>query len=73
MEMDQIVREDPEVFDLVEFTCLSGDHRAVAIVQAESEERALGLLPASRRSRSKATLLSRFTPEDIRKAHEEHT
>jgi hypothetical protein len=71
-EMDSIVREDPKVLNTLEFGCLSGQHRAVAIVQAENEERALGLLPAALRSRTKVTPLSRFTPEDIRKAHESH-
>jgi RNase adaptor protein for sRNA GlmZ degradation len=70
--MDSIVSEDPKVFDMLEFGCLSGQHRAVAIVQAEDEQRALGLLPASLRSRTQVTLLSRFTPEDIRRAHESH-
>ena len=71
-EMDSIVSENPQVFDKLEFGCLSGEHRGVAIVQAEDEQRALGFLPASLRSRTKVTLLSRFTPEDIRRAHESH-
>jgi hypothetical protein len=72
LELDTIVKEDPRVFDTLEFACLSGDHRAVAIVQADSESSALGFVPASRRSRAKATPLTKFTPEDIRKAHEQH-
>ncbi len=71
-EMDSIVKDNPKVLDTLEFGCLSGQHRAVAIVKAESEDRALGFLPASIRARSKVTRLSRFTPEDIRKAHESH-
>jgi len=41
-------------------------------VKAESESQALGFVPASRRSRAKVTPLTKFTPEDIRKAHEAH-
>ncbi len=72
LEMDTIIKEDPKVFDTLEFGCLSGEHRAVAIVQADSESSALGFVPASRRSRTKVTPLTKFTPEDIRKAHEQH-
>lgn len=71
-ELDSIVNEDPKVFDTLEFGCMSGEHRAVAIVQAEDETRALGLLPAAIRSRAKVTPLSKFTPEQIRMAHEGH-
>jgi len=71
-ELDTIVQEDPKVLDRFEFGCMSGEHRGVAIVQAEDEKRALGLLPASVRSRTRAIPLTRFTPEDIRKAHEPH-
>jgi hypothetical protein len=71
-EMDSIVREDPKVFDRFEFGCLSGEHRGVAIVQAENETRALGLVPATIRSRTRVIPLTRFTPEQIRMAHEQH-
>jgi len=71
-EMDSIVREDPKVFDRLEFGCLSGEHRGVAIVQAENETRALGLVPATIRSRTRVIPLTRFTPEQIRMAHEQH-
>ena len=69
-ELDSIVREDPKVLDRFEFGCLSGEHRGVAIVQAEDETRALGLVPASARARTRVIPLTRFTPEQIRMAHE---
>ena len=68
-EMDTIA-ESPEVLDRLEFGCLAGEHRAVAIVQAEDETRALGFLPASLRRRTKVTRVTRFTPEQIRTFHE---
>jgi hypothetical protein len=71
-ELDTIVREDPKVLDRFEFGCLSGEHRGVAIVQAENETRALGLVPATIRSRTRVIPLTRFTPERIRMAHEQH-
>jgi RNase adaptor protein for sRNA GlmZ degradation len=71
-ELDTIVREDPKVFDTLEFGCMSGEHRAVAIVRAEDERRALGLLPAAIRSRAKVTQLSKFTPQQVRMFHEQH-
>ena len=71
-ELDTIVREDPKVLDRFEFGCLSGEHRGVAIVQAENETRALGLVPSTIRSRTRVIPLTRFTPEQIRMAHEQH-
>ncbi len=71
-ELDTIVREDPKVLDRFEFGCLSGEHRGVAIVQAENETRALGLVPSTIRSRTRVIPLTRFTPERIRMAHEQH-
>jgi len=70
--MDNIVQDDPKVFETFEFGCMAGEHRGVAIVQAEDETRALGLVPTSIRSRTRAIPLTRFTPEAIRKAHEPH-
>jgi len=71
-ELDSIVREDPKALDKLEFGCLSGEHRGVAIVQAEDEKRALGLVPAAVRSRTRVIPLTKFTPEQIRMAHEQH-
>jgi hypothetical protein len=71
-DLDTILRDAPKVLDKFEWGCLSGEHRGVAIVQAEDETRALGLVPASVRSRTRAIPLTRFTPEQIRMAHEQH-
>ena len=69
-DLDMILEEDPTVLDRFEWGCISGEHLGVAIVQAEDEERALGFVPASVRSRTRAIPVSRFTPDDIRRAHE---
>jgi len=69
-ELDTIVQEDPKVLDKFEWGRLSGEHRGFAIVQAEDETRALGLVPASVRGRTRAIPVTRFTPEQIRMAHE---
>ncbi|HUS82429.1 MAG TPA: hypothetical protein VM013_04120 [Dehalococcoidia bacterium] len=71
-DLDTIVQEDPEVLDKFEWGCLSGEHRGFAIVQAEDERRALGLVPASIRGRSRAIPVTKFTPEQVRMAHEQH-
>jgi hypothetical protein len=71
-ELNTIGWQDPRALDTLEWGCLSGEHRGVAIVQAEDESRALGLVPASLRSRTRVTRVTKFTPEQIRKAHEEH-
>lgn len=69
-ELDTIVAEDPKALDRFEWGCLSGEHRGWAIVQAENETRARDLVPASARGRTRVFPVSRFTPEQIRMAHE---
>lgn len=69
-ELDTIVDEDPKALDKFEWGCLSGEHRGVAIVQAEDETRALGFVPASLRANTRAIPVTRLTPDQIRGAHE---
>lgn len=53
-----------------DFGCMSGDHTGYAMVAAASEKEALELVPASIRGKAKATMVSKFTAEDLKKMHE---
>ncbi|MBI4340636.1 MAG: hypothetical protein HY680_11905 [Chloroflexi bacterium] len=46
--------------------CMSGDHTAWIIVEADSDAEAQRLVPPPVRSKAKVVRLTRFTPEQIR-------
>lgn len=52
------------------FACKSGKHSGWAYVDADSEEAALEMVPESVRDKACAYEVSKFTPEDIKAAHE---
>jgi len=53
-----------------EWGCKDGDHTAYMMVQADSKDAALAKLPEDARKDAKATMLVKFTQEDIKKFHE---
>jgi hypothetical protein len=53
-----------------EFGCMHGDHTGYAKVQAESEEAALANVPEPERSKARAIQLTKFTPAQVKAAHE---
>lgn len=50
--------------------CLSGDHTGYLIVHAASADEALKHVPEAMRAQAKAVKLNKFTPEQIKSAHE---
>lgn len=52
------------------FGCKSGDHTGWAYIKADSEEEALKTVPEFLRDRACAYEVSKFTPEDIKAAHQ---
>jgi hypothetical protein len=62
----------PQYLDKFEWGCLSGEHKGWAIVEGESESAVRELVPADIRSKAHVVKVSRFTPEQIRMAHEKH-
>lgn len=45
--------------------CTDGDHRAVMIIETESKEAALRILPSAYKNRAKITRLSQFNRSEI--------
>jgi hypothetical protein len=50
--------------------CKDGEHCGWVIVEAESRDEALLVVPTIERHHARAVKLMRFTPEDIQKLHE---
>ena len=63
---------NPSYLEKFEFGCLSGEHKGWAIVQGESESSVRELVPADIRSEARVVKVSKFTPEQIRMAHQQH-
>ncbi len=53
-----------------EFGCMNGDHTGYARVEAESVEAALATVPEGERRKARAIQLTRFTPEQVKAAHQ---
>jgi hypothetical protein len=49
--------------------CLSGEHTAWAVIEAENESQALLSVPPSLRSKARAVRLNKFTPQTIEDYH----
>jgi hypothetical protein len=62
----------PQYLDKFEWGCLSGEHKGWAIVQGESESSVREIVPPDIRGRARVVKVSKFTPEQIRMAHEQH-
>ena len=45
--------------------CMDGDHRAWAIVEADTKDQARGVLPTALRPHAKVIKLNSFTPEQL--------
>lgn len=69
--MDEMLAMGPDVLDQYHFGCMSGEHTGWAIVDAESESEALEIVPDSIRGKARAVKVEKFTPEQIKAAHEE--
>lgn len=53
-----------------EFGCESGDHTGYAIVTASSPEAALAMVPEDQRANAKVVAVHKFTPAELKAAHE---
>ena len=51
--------------------CKDGEHSGWAIIEAENAMEATMVVPPSQRSSAKAIRLNKFSPEDIRRMHQE--
>ena len=70
--LDEVVALGSDILSRYDWGCMSGDHSAYIRVQANSEAEALKVVPKSVRAKARAVKLVKFTPEQIRAAHESH-
>ena len=56
-----------------EWGCKDGDHKAWLIIEIESREAALRILPASYKAKAKITKINKFTRKDMEETiHQDH-
>jgi hypothetical protein len=68
--LDQMTGK-PENLARFGFGCVDGDHRAIAVTEAENEQSARHILPLTLRSRGRIVKLEKFTLSDIKAIHEQ--
>lgn len=68
--LDEMMGKGEDILKRFRWACKSGDHRGWAFVMAESIDEVRDMLPPSARSKSMIMEVVEFTPEEIRRAHE---
>jgi hypothetical protein len=68
--MDKVAA-NKKLLDKVEWGCMSGDHTAYLTTTANSPEDAIKQLPDDAQKNAKAVKLTKLTPAQIKKFHEE--
>jgi hypothetical protein len=69
--LDEINAKNPKSLAAWDFGCKSGDHTAYMTVTASSDDAVKAMLPESIRENAKIVKLSKFTPADLKMAHQE--
>ncbi len=67
--LDEMAAKNKKLLSSVEWGCKSGDHTGYVFVQAADEKEALAKLPEVNRASAKAVMVTKFTPEDLKKIH----
>ena len=67
--LDEQVAHDLRSLEEFVYTCGEGDHAGYAIVEANSRDEALKILPELLRREATIWKVDRFTPDDIRSFH----
>src|SRR5258708_311678 len=57
------------LLDKTYFGCMTGDHRGWTVLQADSNEAAMSMIPTSERANSHVVQVSKFTPEMLKEIH----
>jgi hypothetical protein len=70
--LDEINSQNAKALSAWDFGCKSGDHTAYMTVTAASDEEVKAMLPASMKDSAKIVKLSKFTPAELKMAHEQH-
>ena len=67
--LDEQVAHDVRSLEEFVYTCGEGDHAGYAVVEANSRDEALNILPDVLRQEATVWKVDRFTPYDIRSFH----
>jgi hypothetical protein len=70
--LDAVARQGRDSLNKWEWGCMSGDHTAYVLYEADSEEAALRMVPENVRPKARVIKVDKFTPEQIRSFHEQH-
>ena len=68
--LDDILAKGPQFLNEFHWGCMAGVHTGWGIVEAESESAARNMLPASGQGKARITEVTKFTPEQVKAAHE---
>jgi hypothetical protein len=67
--LDEQLTHDVRSLEEFVYSCGEGDHAGYAIVEANSRNEAMNILPESLRQEATVWKVDRFTPHDIRSFH----
>jgi len=70
--LDEVNAQNAKALSAWDFGCKSGDHTGYLTVTAASDEEVKAMLPASMKDTAKIVKLSKFTPAELKMAHEQH-
>lgn len=68
--LEEVSAKSSDLLAQFDWGCMVGDHRGWAAVKAESETAARDLLPVSQRDKAKIVKVTKFTPEQLKAAHQ---
>lgn len=69
--LDAILHAGSHYLMRTDWGCEDGAHTAWVVVEAESQDEARLMVPPALRNRARLARLNKFTPEQIRRFHEE--
>ncbi len=68
--LDDELAKGPEVLGKFDYGCMAGDHTGYAIVDVNTRDDALKLVPTFLQKNAKITEVAKFTPDMIRSFHQ---
>jgi hypothetical protein len=68
--LDEQLVKGPDVLEKFDYGCMAGDHTGYAVIDANTREDALKIVPTFLLGKSKIVEVGKFTPEMIRSFHQ---
>lgn len=68
--LDEELAKGTDVLGKFDYGCMAGDHTGYAIIDANTREEALKIVPTFLQSSTRIVEVGKFTPEMIRSFHE---